>query len=136
MALVEKTLARWSPAGLAYAVGRADFAMNRREKTPTGFKIGLNPGGPTDKSVPILVVNDAQGSARAIVFGYACHNTTLTDKSMVLSGDYAGFAQATLEERYPRPSPLHHRLCGRCQPRAARYSRAGQGTRPRPGPGR
>lgn len=101
VAVVDKALAQRAPAGLSYAVGRAEFAMNRREKTPTGFKIGLNPGGPTDKSVPVLIVNDAQGSPRAIVFGYACHNTTLTDKAMALSGDYAGFAQAALEERYP-----------------------------------
>lgn len=99
--LVEKALTQRAPATLAYTVGRAEFAMNRREKTPTGFKIGVNPGGPTDKSVPVVFVNDAQGSPRAILFGYACHNTTLTDKSMTLSGDYAGFAQANLEARYP-----------------------------------
>lgn len=101
VAVVDGALALRAPAAVAYAVGRAEFAMNRREKTPTGFKIGLNPGGPTDKSVPVLVVNDAQGAPFAIVFGYACHNTTLTDKAMDLSGDYAGFAQAAIEERHP-----------------------------------
>ena len=89
------------PATLAYGVGRAGFAMNRREKTPTGFKIGVNPSGPTDKSVPVLRVTDPQGKLRAVVFGYACHNTTHTDKVMTLSGDYAGFAREKIEADHP-----------------------------------
>lgn len=101
VALVGDALERRAPATVAFGVGKAGFAMNRREKTPTGFKIGVNPSGPTDKSVPVLRVDDAKGTPLAIVFGYACHNTTLTDKIMALSGDYAGFAQAALEEKHP-----------------------------------
>src|SRR5205807_1739688 len=82
------------------------FAMNRREKTATGFKIGVNPAGPTDTSVPVLRVAGADGKLRAVVFGYACHNTTMTDKIMTLSGDYAGFAQAALEAEHPGATAL------------------------------
>jgi hypothetical protein len=89
------------PVTVRYGVGKADFAMNRREKTATGYKIGLNPDGPTDKTVPVLDVRDTTGKTIALVFGYACHNTTLTDKAMKLSGDYAGFAQQRLEETHP-----------------------------------
>src|SRR4029453_8631809 len=35
----------------------------------------------------------------AIVFGYACHNTTLDDYR--ISGDYAGFAMEELEKQNP-----------------------------------
>jgi hypothetical protein len=89
------------PATAAFGVGRAEFAMNRRERTATGFKIGVNPDGPTDKSVPVLRVSDVRGNPLAIVFGYACHNTTNTDKNMRLSGDYAGFAQSQVEAEHP-----------------------------------
>ena len=37
------------------------------------------------------------GRVRAILFAYACHNTTLTAEFYQLSGDYAGFAAAALE---------------------------------------
>ena len=36
---------------------------------------------------------------RALVFGYACHNTTLN--GTLWSGDYAGFAQEALEKEHP-----------------------------------
>ena len=77
------------------------FAINRREKTATGYKIGLNPSGPTDPAVPVLRLSDARGKPLAVVFGYACHNTTLTAQIMTISGDYAGFAQAALEAEHP-----------------------------------
>jgi hypothetical protein len=96
--LNDKSLGRVT---VSYGVGKAGFAMNRREKTATGYKIGVNPEGPTDKSVSVLVVRDPTGKIIAFVFGYACHNTTLTDKAMRLSGDYAGFAQQHLEETHP-----------------------------------
>jgi neutral ceramidase len=101
VALVGSALARRGPAALVYGVGRVGFAMNWREKTAHGFQIGVNPDGPTDPSVPVLSVTDDKGTPLAVVFGYACHNTTLTDKMMQLSGDYAGFAQSALEENYP-----------------------------------
>ena len=41
----------------------------------------------------------SDGKARAIVFGYACHCTVLDFYKFC--GDYAGFAQIELEQRYP-----------------------------------
>jgi hypothetical protein len=100
--LVGAALSKMEPAALAFGTGRAGFAMNRREKTPKGFKIGVNPDGPTDKSVPVLRVTEPEGGKlRAVVFGYACHNTTMTEKIMTLSGDYAGFAQEKIEADHP-----------------------------------
>lgn len=106
VAVAGEALGKLEPAALSYEVGRAGFAMNRRQKTPTGYKIGVNPDGPTDKSVPVLRVVDAEGKPRAVVFGYACHNTTLTDKMMSLCGDYAGFAQAEIERQHPSATAL------------------------------
>ena len=51
------------PASLSYGVGRAHFALNRREPTAKGIKLGKNPAGPTDESVPILRVQDAERQA-------------------------------------------------------------------------
>jgi enamine deaminase RidA (YjgF/YER057c/UK114 family) len=75
--------------------------MNRREFTPAGVTLGVNPRGPVDRSVPVLRVAGADGRPRAVLFSYACHNTTLTGDNHRLSGDYAGFAQAEIERRVP-----------------------------------
>ena len=47
--------------------------------------------------MPVLKIADPAGRIRGIVFGYACHNTTLTGEFYQLSGDYAGFAAETRE---------------------------------------
>lgn len=99
------------PATLAYGVDRAGFAMNRREKTEKGVKIGVNPSGPTDKDTPAIVIKNAEGKVTAVVFGYACHNTTLTDKGMKISGDYAGFAADAIERAHPGSVALYITGC-------------------------
>ncbi len=95
--VVGAALARMGPADLSYGVGRAHFALNRREPTPKGIKLGKYPAGPTDESVPILRVRDADGKPLAVVFGYACHNTTLRPDMMRIDPDFAGYAQDRIE---------------------------------------
>src|SRR6185369_1324208 len=73
--------------------------MNRREFTPKGVILGVNPRGLVDRTVPVLRVDSAEGKLIAVLFGYACHNTTLTQTNYNLCGDYAGFAQVYVEER-------------------------------------
>ena len=110
--LVAEALDRLSAAKISYGTGQTDFAVNRRVATPDGFKIGVNPDGPVDRSVPVLRIDDRRGNLRAVVMGYACHNTTLTGEFYQLSGDYAGFAQYALEERYPGALALFVMGCG------------------------
>ena len=58
------------------------------------------------------------------MFGYACHNTTLTGEFYQISGDYAGFAQIGVEKAHPGANGMFVMLCGadqiRC--RAASWS--------------
>ena len=89
------------PADLSYGLGRAHFALNRREKTETGIRLGKNPAGPTDESVPILQVEGSGGKPLAVVFGYACHNTTLRSDMLRIDPDYAGYAQDRIEADNP-----------------------------------
>ncbi|MEW5979234.1 MAG: neutral/alkaline non-lysosomal ceramidase N-terminal domain-containing protein [Acidobacteriota bacterium] len=100
------------PARLSFHLGKANFAVNRRMFTPEGVKIGVNPEGPVDHSVPVLKAESLDGQLLAVVMAYACHNTTLTGEHYQFSGDYAGFAQAELESRYPTATALFVMGCG------------------------
>ena len=102
--VVGEALAHRAPAALAFGQAQAGFAMNRRENysLPKGdLRSGKvpNPDGPVDHDVPVLQVTDAAGKLVAVLFGYACHNTTLD--GYAFTGDYAGFAQAHLEAAHP-----------------------------------
>lgn len=100
------------PAVLSYGEGAADFAVNRREATPKGIRIGVNPAGPRDTAVPVLKVARPDGTLIAVLFGYACHNTTLGGDFYRISGDYAGFAQLEIERTHPEAAALFVQLCG------------------------
>jgi len=109
---VGKALGDLAPASLSVGHGAVGFAVNRREPTPEGVKIGVNPGGPVDHDVPVLRVAAKDGSLKAVLFGYACHNTTLGGDFYQMGGDYAGFAQAELERAHPGATALFMMLCG------------------------
>src|SRR5205823_8918428 len=98
------------PARLGYSHARAGFAMNRRLPTAKGYQNSPYPDGPVDHDVPVLRVEDAEKKLRAIAFGYACHNTTLSFYEFC--GDYAGFAQQYLEEAHPEALALFLTGCG------------------------
>ena len=58
----------------------------------------------------MLAVYTDDGKLKAVVFGYACHNTTLS--SFQWSGDYAGFAQIEIEQTHPDTVALFWAGCG------------------------
>jgi neutral ceramidase len=103
-AVIGDAVSRLQPARLGYARDEAGFAANRRVK--------FTPLGPVDRSVPVLRVDRADGAPLAIVFGYACHNTTLQDSFVRYHGNYAGVAQAVLEQRQPGTAALFVAGCG------------------------
>lgn len=110
--LVIEALRKMEPARLSWGVGVAPFVMSRREFTPQGVIIGNNPRGFVDRSVPVLRVDAPDGRLRGILFGCACHNTTLGGKNYELSGDYAGFAQAYVQEKHPAVQAMFMEGCG------------------------
>ncbi len=101
-----------APATLSVGHGVCDFAANRRQPASGGVRIGVNPQGPVDHDVPVLRVTAPDGRLRAVLFGYACHNTTLGGDFYQITGDYAGFAQLDLEKRHPGSTAMFLMLCG------------------------
>ena len=90
-----------APAQLSFGQERAGFAVNRR---PAEYP------RPVDHDVPVLAVRGAGGNLRAVLFGYACHNTVLSGYEV--SGDYSGFAQIALEKQHPGAVALFVAGCG------------------------
>jgi hypothetical protein len=90
------------------------FAVNRRNNreadVPALLGRGDGPKGPVDHTVPVLAVRTPQGKLTAVVFAYACHNTTLNFYKWC--GDYAGFAQIALEKEHPGAMALFVAGCG------------------------
>jgi hypothetical protein len=82
-----------SPAAIHFEQGLAGFAVNRRRAGRRDLP------GPVDHDVPVLRISAPDGKLRAIVFGYACHATSLSGYEV--SGDWPGFAQEGLERSHP-----------------------------------
>ena len=101
VAAAQRALGGLRPANLSWGRGVAGFVMNRREFTERGVILGSSPSGPADRTVPVLRISGTDGRLRALVFGAATHCTTLTGRNMLVSGDYAGYAQQFLEARNP-----------------------------------
>ncbi len=101
------------PGQLAWTVGNVPFAANRRvlkEGRWTGFGAVLD--APADRSLPLLRIADAQGKLLAVVFNYACHNTTLRGNFTRIHGDWAGCAQEYIEADHPGAVALVTIGCG------------------------
>lgn len=128
------------PAEIYWTVGRAKFAVNRRnnpEKEVPRLVKQDQLAGPVDHDVPMLVVrdlekNDAtkskqtaaiiqsgekigqpqvnQQNIRAIICGYACHATVLSGYQWC--ADWPGFAQTEIESQFPGATAMMWIGCG------------------------
>jgi hypothetical protein len=122
--IIGEALQHLEPATVSYGHARCGFAMNRRLKSdkPSGapYLNSPNPEGVVDHDVPVLTVSTAAGKLSAIVFGYACHNTSMSIKQW--HGDYAGHAQQLIEEAHPGTVALFMMGCGGDQNAYPRFS--------------
>ena len=113
--VIDEAYARMAPAKLSYGSAKAGFAMNRRmdyslEKDDIRYGKAPASGGPVDHDVPVLQISGSDGSLLAVLFGYACHATTLGNYTF--HGDYPGFAQHYLEESHKGSVALFMAGCG------------------------
>jgi hypothetical protein len=111
---VEMAIRGSRPSRLQWGSGQSTFAVNRRENKPydtVDEKRAMGTlVGPVDHDVPVLSVRDLSGKLFAIMFGYACHATTLASDQW--NGDYPGYAQAELEKTFPECTAMFWAGCG------------------------
>lgn len=112
--VVKQALADLRPARLQQGLGKATFAVNRRNNREAEVADLIARGeplkGPVDHDVPILTVTRPEGTLAAVLFGYACHPTTLSFTKWC--GDYPGFAQLEIEATHPGTMAMFVNTCG------------------------
>ncbi|MDP1560032.1 MAG: neutral/alkaline non-lysosomal ceramidase N-terminal domain-containing protein [Pirellulaceae bacterium] len=111
--LAQRATEKLEPMQVGWTSGRCSIAVNRRNNPEPEVPERRTAGqllGPVDHDVPILVLRDSLQQIRGVVFGYACHATTLSDQQWC--GDWPGFAQIELESRFPECQAMFFAGCG------------------------
>src|SRR5207245_6323188 len=93
-----RAFAELEHASVRWGLGRAELAVNRRQRDPDGQvrTIGWNPDGLVDRSVPVLQSVREDGSAIATVVGYGAHTVTTGVNYIGYSPDYPGWLRETV----------------------------------------
>ncbi|QDT05656.1 Neutral ceramidase precursor [Rubripirellula lacrimiformis] len=111
--VVGQAIGNLQPSHLTWGSGTATFATNRRENAEgdvPNLRSQQKLKGPQDHDVPVLAVRNLDKKLTAVLFGYACHATTLSLYQW--SGDYPGFAQIELEEAHSDCVAMFFAGCG------------------------
>jgi neutral ceramidase len=102
--VIIEALQRMEPARVIARQTSAGFAHNRRRTGVVGGEASTE--DIFDHDVPVLDVLDATGKRKAVVFGYACHNTTLEPGDCRYCADWAGVAKRRIAAAHPGAVPL------------------------------
>lgn len=108
--VIDEAFSDMRPAKISTGNGLARFAVNRRNNPAASLTSVTALKGPSDYAVPVMKAEDMDGKIFAILLGYACHATTLSDN--YFSGDYPGYAQMEVERLYPDATALFFQGCG------------------------
>src|SRR5690606_17751272 len=110
IALVQEAINSLKPVKLYAENGVSRFQVNRRNNNESDVHLQSKLNGPNDYAVPVLKAVDTLGNISAILFGYACHPTVLSENKW--SGDYVGFAQIELEKSFPGATAMFFQGAG------------------------
>ncbi len=110
--LADEAIGKMQPASISTGNGLSRMQVNRRDDKEGSGPLN-NLTGSHDYSVPVVKVQAKGGNEEvlAILFGYACHPTTLNMNKF--SGDWCGFAQSEIEKRWPGTNAMFFQgACG------------------------
>jgi len=89
------------PAKIGIGTGRAYLNVNRREYSPdTGWWLGHNLEGPSDKTVTVIRIDALSGKPIALLVNYAVHAVVMGGDNYQISGDLPGATSRFIENYY------------------------------------
>ncbi len=97
---VRQAKAALQPARIGTGKGTADVNTNRDIFTETGWRMGVNLDGPSEKTVWVVKLETASGEPIAILMNYAVHSVVLGANNTLVTGDLAGAAERYVEHYY------------------------------------
>ena len=111
---VDFALADLRPVRLSIGDGITRFAVNRRDNPESEVAArqarGESLAGRVDHTVPVMTIRSEDDALIGILFGYACHPTTMSFTEWC--GDYPGYAQLALEASHPGVTAMFFPGCG------------------------
>jgi hypothetical protein len=100
-AVVDFTVARIAEAIKQAAAGMQPVTVGSGTVMLPGFAQNRRDDEFTDDELVALRVDRADGTPLALVVNFAAHGTFMTEKEMLVSGDWAGNMQRTVEDAMP-----------------------------------
>ena len=102
---IRKAKENLQPAKIGIGSGKAYVNINRREySSDSGWWLGYNPEGPSDKTVTVIRFDALSGKPIALLINYPVHAVVMGDENYQISGDLAG-ATSRYVENYYRGKP-------------------------------
>ena len=97
---------RWAnedlqPARVGYGQGRCNVNMSRTGfRAPGGNFLGLDPDGPSDKTLAVVKFASASGKTLALFANYAVHGTGMGQENYLITADIPGATSRFVELYY------------------------------------
>ncbi len=98
---VQTAKASLQPARMGVGRGHANVNINRTARTYNGqWRIGLNPDGPSDKTVHVVKFEDLNGELIALLANYSVHGTVGGGGNLAITADLPGATSRFAERHY------------------------------------
>lgn len=98
---VQEAKSKLQPVKIGIGTGKAYVNINRREYSPkTGWQLGYNPEGPSDKTVTVIRFDALSGKPIALLINYAVHAVVMGPENYQITGDLAGATSRYVENYY------------------------------------
>jgi neutral ceramidase len=97
---VRQAKSQMQRAVVGAGAGSADVNTNRDEFTAQGWKLGVNPDRPSDKTVWVLRFDTPDGEPIAFFINYAVHPVVMGPENKFLTADLAGATSRYVEQHY------------------------------------
>jgi len=125
---LKEARARLEPARLGFGLGFAQANINRRARDADGkISLGLNPYGPVDRQIGLILVERPDGTPLALIANYAIHGTVLGSANLKISADAPGVVAEYVEAKLGAPMLFINGAEGNIAPIYSVYPTPGSG---------